>query len=133
MTEFERNLFKKKIHGEVLVSADIHVGGMSTESAAEVNITESGLCERLSQFAYTHGKDLQELFQSDRFIYMSCFVEDVDSFTQLFKDEEILKPVFEHGKGETCNFLLSFPQQEVWKCFRPLLCKRAALPKRGLL
>ncbi|EGX0284399.1 hypothetical protein ACQX6W_22045 [Salmonella enterica] len=111
MTESDKERFNKRIFGEALVSADIYIGEITTASAAEVNITESALYDRISQYALLHGEDLQGLFQTDRYLYMSCFIRDVTGFKAEFENEESLKPLFSHGKGETAEFLISFPEK----------------------
>ncbi|EAV5151672.1 hypothetical protein R4U03_004482 [Salmonella enterica] len=111
MTESDKERFNKRIFGEALVSADIYIGEITTASAAEVNITESALYDRISQYALLHGEDLQGLFQTDRYLYMSCFIRDVTVFKAEFENEESLKPLFSHGKGETAEFLISFPEK----------------------
>lgn len=63
----------------------------------------------LPQYAVMHGEDLQELFQTDSYQYMSCFIRDVESFVAEFGRENALKPLFNHGKGRTDEFLISFP------------------------
>ncbi len=99
------------------VSADIFVSSLMTESAAEVDIVVpdsdyrslQNLYDRLCQYAVMHGEDLQELFQTDSYQYMSCFIRDVESFVAEFGRENALKPLFNHGKGRTDEFLISFP------------------------
>lgn len=107
----DRKRFDMRIVGEVLVSADIYIGKASTASAAEVNITEPALYDRISQYALLYGKDLQGLFQTDRYQYMSCFIGDVQAFETEFQNEDLLKPLFNHNKGETAEFLISFPER----------------------
>ena len=120
MTESDKELFNKRICvGHVLVSADIYTTPVMTESAAEVELTVPdddnqkvmGLYDRICQFTLLHGEDLQELFQTTRYIYMSCFVHDIAAFEAEFESEEVLKPLFNHGKGETAMYLISFPKR----------------------
>lgn len=120
MTESEKERFNKRVCvGNLLVSADVYVTPGMTESAAEVELTipdddyqnEMDLYDRICQFALLHGEDLQGLFQTDRYYYMSCFVRDIATFKAEFENEEMLKPLFNHGKGETAEFLISFPEK----------------------
>lgn len=117
--EIEKERFNKRVCvREVRVSADIFVSSLMTESAAEVDIvvpdsdcqTMQNLYDRLCQYAVMHGEDLQELFQAGSYQYMSCFIRDVESFVAEFGSENALKPLFNHGKGRTAEFLLSFPE-----------------------
>lgn len=120
MTESEKELFDRRICvGHVLVSANIYVTPVMTESAAEVKLIVPNenyqkvmdLYDRICQFSLLHGEDLQGLFQTDRYCYMSCFVRDIATFKAEFENEEMLKPLFNHGKGETAEFLISFPEK----------------------
>ncbi len=117
--EIEKERFNKRMCvREVRVSADIFVSSLMTESAAEVDIvvpdsdcqTMQNLYDRLCQYAVMHGEDLQELFQTESYQYMSCFIRDVESFVAEFGSENALKPLFNHGKGRTAEFLISFPE-----------------------
>ncbi|ARF52089.1 hypothetical protein [Pantoea stewartii] len=120
MTESDKERFNNRICiGQVLVSADVYITSVMTESAAEVEITVPDenyqkvmdLYDRICQFALLHGEDFQGLFQTDRYYYMSCFVRDIEAFKKEFKDEDELKPLFSHDKGETAEFLISFPEK----------------------
>ncbi|SQA60460.1 Uncharacterised protein [Raoultella planticola] len=51
------------------------------------------------------------MFKNDRYEYMSCFIRNVETFRAEFENEELLKPLFNHGKGETSEFLISFPEK----------------------
>ncbi|EAB2881773.1 hypothetical protein EAN84_15950 [Salmonella enterica] len=42
---------------------------------------------------------------------MSCFIRDVVRFKTAFENEELLKPLFSHDKGETIVFLLASPKK----------------------
>lgn len=116
--EIEKERFNNRVSvREVRVSADIFVSSLMTESAAEVDIVVpdsdyrslQNLYDRLCQYAVMHGEDLQELFQTDSYQYMSCFIRDVESFVAEFGRENALKPLFNHGKGRMDEFLISFP------------------------
>ena len=120
MTESDKERFNKRICvGHVLVSADIYVTPSMTESAVEVELTvpdddyqkAMDLYDRICQFALLHGEDLQGLFQTDRYYYISCFVRDIEAFKKEFENEEELKTLFNHDKGETAEFLISFPEK----------------------
>ncbi|EEZ6060052.1 hypothetical protein DCO30_003837 [Escherichia coli O1] len=120
MTESDKDRFNNRVCvGQVIISADVYVTPVMTESAAEVEITVPDenyqkvmdLYDRICQFALLHGEDLQGLFQTDRYYYMSCFVRDIEAFKKEFKNEDELKPLFNHDKGETAEFLISFPEK----------------------
>lgn len=98
------------IRGEVHISADIRVSDFITEGAVYVTVTESSLYERICQYAFQYGEDLQGMFKNEKYEYMSCFVRDVAAFRTEFEKEEILKPLFSHDKGETVAFVISFPE-----------------------
>jgi mRNA-degrading endonuclease HigB of HigAB toxin-antitoxin module len=82
-----------------------------TESAAEVKLIVPNenyqkvmdLYDRYAVFLL-HGEDAR-LFQTDRYCYMSCFVRDIATFKAEFENEEMLKPLFNHGKGKRLSFL----------------------------
>lgn len=44
-----------------------------------------------------------------KYEYMSCFVRDVAAFRSNFESEELLKPLFNHDKGDTVEFVISVP------------------------
>lgn len=120
MTESEKELFSKRLYvRQVLISADFFVTPVMTESAAVVDIIVPDseyrilleLYNRICQFSLLHGEDLQELFQTNKYIYMSCFIRDVAAFKSEFECEEVLEPLFNHGKGETAMFVISFPKK----------------------
>ncbi|QZN96698.1 hypothetical protein [Symbiopectobacterium purcellii] len=120
MTESDKERFNNRVCvGQVIISSDVYVTPVMSESAAEVEITVPNenyqkvmdLYDRICQFALLHGEDLQGLFQTDSYYYMSCFVRDVATFKTEFENEEMLKPLFNHGKGETAEFLISFPEK----------------------
>lgn len=122
LNEIEKERFNNKVCAkEVRISADIFVSSLMTESAAEVDIvvpdTESqvllDLYVRICKFALIHGEDLQELFQTSKYVYMSCVIHDITAFKTEFENEEFLKPLFNHGKGEAAMFLTSFPEKNV--------------------
>ncbi|ELP6174290.1 hypothetical protein QTR19_004388 [Salmonella enterica] len=119
MTESDKERFNKRVCvGQLLVSADVYVTPVMTESAAEVELIipdkdyqkAMDLYDRICQFVLLHGEDLQGLFQTDRYYYMTCFVRDIEAFKKEFENEEKLKPLFNHDKGETAEFLISFPE-----------------------
>lgn len=109
MNESDKKRFNMRIPGEVLVSAEVYSGPIS--SAADVCITEPVLYRRICNYVLLNGADLQELFQTDRYLYMSCFIRDVVRFKTAFENEELLKPLFSHDKGGTIVFLISFPEE----------------------
>ncbi|EPL2701832.1 hypothetical protein R4R28_004290 [Escherichia coli] len=113
MTKYDKERFNKRISDEVQISADIRINDFMTESATYVIITESSLYERICQYALQHGEDLQGMFKDERYEYMSCFVRDVAAFRANFESEEMLKPLFNHGKGNTVEFVISVPEKRV--------------------
>ncbi|EOM7383230.1 hypothetical protein ACMC57_004013 [Escherichia coli] len=113
MTKYDKERFNKRIGGEVQISADIRINDFMTESATYVTITESSLYERICQYALQHGEDLQGMFKDERYEYMSCFVRDVAAFKANFESEEMLKPLFNHGNGDTVEFVISVPEKRV--------------------
>lgn len=110
IAEYDKERFSNRIRGEVHISADIRVSDFITEGAAYVTVTEPSLYERISQYAFQYGEDLQGMFRNEKYEYMSCFVRDVTAFRTEFENEEILKPLFSHDKGETVAFVISFPE-----------------------
>ncbi|HBR1984815.1 TPA: hypothetical protein L9M67_005002 [Klebsiella quasipneumoniae subsp. quasipneumoniae] len=112
MTKYDKERFNKRISDEVQISADIRINDFMTESATYVTITKSSLYERICQYALQHGEDLQGMFKNERYEYMSCFVRDVAAFRANFESEEMLKPLFNHGKGDTVEFVISVPEKE---------------------
>ncbi|TQN75510.1 UNVERIFIED_ORG: hypothetical protein FHU00_5141 [Citrobacter freundii] len=110
MSESEKRRFYNRILGMALVSADIRISDFVTESVAYVTVTDLSLYERICQYALLHGEDLQGIFKDEKYEYMSCFVRDVAAFKTEFENEEILKPLFNHNKGETVEFVISFPE-----------------------
>lgn len=120
MTEFDKERFNNRICiGQVLVSADVYVTPDMTESAAEVELIvpdedyqkEMILYDRICQFSLVHGENLQSLFQTERYQYISCFIRDVSAFKSEFEGEDILNGLFNHDKGEASYFLISFPEK----------------------
>ncbi|CAI1172044.1 hypothetical protein [Serratia entomophila] len=120
MTEADKERFNMRVCvGELLVSADFYVNPVMTESAAEVKIvvpdsdyqTTLDLYDRLCQYALMHGEDLQSLFQTEKYKYISCFIHDVAAFKAEFESEDILRSLFNHGKGDTAEILISLPEE----------------------
>lgn len=102
--------FNSRILGGVLVSADIFKSPCVSESAVEVTISDHDLYEKISQYAFLNGEDLQSLFQDDEYAYMSCFIRNVKAFQSEFENEDSLKELFQHDKGSTDYYLISFPE-----------------------
>lgn len=113
MTKYDKERFNKRIGGEVQISADIRVNDFMTEGVVYVTVAESSLYERICQYALQHGEDLQGMFKDERYEYMSCFVRDVAAFRANFESEEMLKPLFNHGKSDTVEFVISVPEKRV--------------------
>lgn len=119
MNNIDVERFNTRIFGQSLISAYIYINSSVTVSAAEVEVIlpdddyqkELDLYERLCKFAVLHGSDFQGLFYTNRYYYMSCFVRDVEAFKTEFEKDEILNTLFNHGKGETTEFIISFPEK----------------------
>ncbi|MHB9331378.1 hypothetical protein ACP3S7_28165 [Phytobacter ursingii] len=120
MIESDKERFNKRICvGHVLVSADVYLKPGISESAAKVELIVPDedyqkvmdLYDRICQFTLLHGEDLQGLFKTERYYYITCFVRHTEKFIAEFESEEMLKPLFHHGKGETAMFLISFPEK----------------------
>ncbi|WP_323086498.1 hypothetical protein [Providencia alcalifaciens] len=105
--------FNSRILGGVLVSADIFTSPCVSESAAEVIISDPDLYEKICHYAFLNGEDLQSLFQDDEYTYMSCFIRDVKAFQSAFENERVMKELFNHDKGNTDHFLISFPEMSM--------------------
>ena len=78
MTESDKERFNNRVCvGQVIISADVYVTPVMTESAAEVELIVPNedyqkvmdLYDRICQFALLHGEDLQGLFQTDRYYW----------------------------------------------------------------
>lgn len=104
-------LFEQRIKGELLISADIYIAPNFTESAVELRITEPALYERICKYAEQYAENLQELFQTKEYVYMSCFIYDTLAFKEEFKHEGALESLFTQDKGETAEFCVSFPER----------------------
>lgn len=105
--------FNSRILGGVLVSADIFISPCVSESAFEVTISDHDLYEKISQYAFLNGEDLQSLFQDDEYAYMSCCIRDVKAFQSEFENEDSLKELFQHDKGSIDYYLISFPEIKI--------------------
>ncbi|KMK87262.1 hypothetical protein KCQ_05616 [Pectobacterium atrosepticum ICMP 1526] len=111
MSKLDQLRFHKRIvGGGVLISADGYINPITTQSLAEVNVTEPLLYERISQYAYLNGEDLQGMFKTKKFLYMSCFIRDVSGFKSAFGNEVSLNPLFNNDRGGTAEFVISFPE-----------------------
>lgn len=110
MTELDKKRFDSRILGKVIVSAEIQCGANSIESAAEAYITESSLYERICEYSILHGEDLQGLFKTDNYTYMSLFINNVEAFHAEFFGEDLLHELFNHNKRETVTYLISYPE-----------------------
>ncbi|CAI1205999.1 Uncharacterised protein [Serratia ficaria] len=121
ISESDKARFNTRIGGEVLVWDYLDNNEGIVQIGADVEITESSLCERLSEYALLHGEDLQGMFKDEKYEYMSCFIRDVAGFKAKFENEEFLKPLFSHGKGETAEFLISFPEKHIQTTYDTVL------------
>ncbi|HDT1211794.1 TPA: hypothetical protein QHT45_004050 [Escherichia coli] len=111
MTKSDKERFSKRIIGDLIIWDYLKNDKDTTDIGEEVNITEPSLYERISEYAFLYGEDLQGMFKNDRYEYMSLFIRNVEKFRAEFENEELLKPLFNHGKGETAEFLISFPEK----------------------
>lgn len=111
MTNSDKERFSKRIIGDLIIWDYLKNDKGTTDIGEEVIITESSLYERISEYTFLYGEDLQGMFKNDRYEYMSFFVRNVEKFSAEFGNEELLKPLFNHGKGETAEFLISFPEK----------------------
>lgn len=119
MTESDKERFNNRLCiGHALISADVYVSPCITESAAQINLTAANddcqnatsLYNRICNFVLLHGEDLQSLFQTDEYCYMSFFIRNAEAFKTDFESNSLLKPLFNHGKGEFTEYLISFPE-----------------------
>ncbi|WP_459496811.1 hypothetical protein [Erwinia amylovora] len=129
MNESEKKRFNDRVCvGQVRISADVYITSGMSESAAEVEIKvpnedyqkELELYERICDFALLHGEDLQGLFQTRSYYYMSCFIRNTDAFKQVFGEYDALKPLFNHAKGDAAEFLISFPERSNYEAQEPV-------------
>lgn len=65
IAEYDKERFSNRIRGEVHISADIRVSNFITEGAVYVTVTESSLYERICQYAFQYGEDLQGMFRNE--------------------------------------------------------------------
>ena len=114
MTESDKERFNKRIFGEVLIYGYLSNDNGISNIGADIKITELHLYDRISQYVLQHGEDLQGMFKDEKYEYMSFFIRDVAGFKDEFENEAFLKPLFSHGKGETAEFLISFPEKDIY-------------------
>lgn len=112
MTESDKERFNMRIGGEVIIWDYLKNENGTADIGADVKVIESFLYDRISQYAFLHGEDLQGMFKNERYEYMSCFIRDVAAFRTEFENEEMLQPLFNHDKGESAEYLISFPENE---------------------
>jgi hypothetical protein len=110
MNESDKERFNKRILGEVFVWDYLKNDNGTADIGADIKITETSLYDRISQHVLQYGEDLQGMFDDEKYEYMSCFIRDVAAFRAEFENEELLAPLFNHGKGEATEFLISFPE-----------------------
>lgn len=65
IAEYDKERLSNRIRGEVHISADIRVSDFITEGAVYVTVTESSLYERICQYAFQYGEDLQGMFRNE--------------------------------------------------------------------
>lgn len=110
----EKMRFERRIKGELIIFANIYVSTNIWGLAVELRITEPALYERICQYVEQYGKDLQGMFQTKKYQYMSCFIYDTIAFKEAFKKESALESLFSHDKGETVEFCVSFPETVIF-------------------
>lgn len=110
--KYDKENFKNRIKGMVLVSADKFTGEdrVVSESLLEVKIKENMLYNKICNYAFNNGLHYQELFQDSKYIYMTCFIYDASDFRKIFAEEELLKSVLE---SKADHFSISFPKTKV--------------------
>ncbi|EBM9948429.1 hypothetical protein S576_23640 [Salmonella enterica subsp. enterica serovar Give] len=113
MTESDKERFNGRIGREVIVWDYLKNDNGTADIGADVKITESLLYDRISQYALLYGEDLQGMFKNEKYEYISCFIRDVAAFRTEFENEEVLDALFNHGKGETVEYLISFPEKAI--------------------
>lgn len=113
MTESDKERLNKRIFGEVLIWDYLKNDNDTADIGADIKITESPLYDRISQYALLHGEDLQGMFKNEKYEYISCVIRDVAAFRTEFENEEVLDALFNHGKGETVEYLISFPEKAI--------------------
>ncbi|WP_254304372.1 hypothetical protein [Candidatus Sodalis sp. SoCistrobi] len=111
MSKSDKQRFRMRIGGEVILWDYLKTDKGIVNIGAEVTVKNPDLYDRISHYALLHGEDLQGMFKNDKYLYMSCFIRDVAAFRNEFESEEVLKPLFSHGKGDASEFVISFPEK----------------------
>lgn len=104
MSVFDVKQFDSRIDNKVIVSAEF-----DEDCAVNVNIGQTELYERICNFALNYGKDLQGVFETRCYSYLTCFIYDLNAFTKHFCGDNDLSLLFNHGYGENERFLISVP------------------------
>lgn len=113
MSESDKERFNMRIGGEVILWDYLKTDKVIEDIGAVITVKNPDLYDRISHYALLHGEDLQGMFKNDKYLYMSCFIRDVAAFRNEFELEEALKPLFNHGKGDASEFVISFPESEI--------------------
>ncbi|HHU1575929.1 TPA: hypothetical protein ACUA4C_004833 [Escherichia coli] len=112
MNDEQKQEIKERIFDHVLISGDVYVSSCVSESAVELKVepeNEISLYKRLIEYVLMHGENLQELFFNETYCYESCFIKDVKHFKESFSDVARFHSLFNHDKGDTSEFVVSFP------------------------
>ncbi|HGJ5864806.1 hypothetical protein [Arsenophonus nasoniae] len=113
MSESDKERFNMRIGGEVILWDYLKTEKVIEDIGAVITVKNADLYDRISHYVLLHGEDLQGMFKDEKYLYMSCFIRDVRAFRNEFELEEALKPLFNHGKGDASEFLISFPESEI--------------------
>ncbi|KOA68716.1 hypothetical protein [Pantoea sp. CFSAN033090] len=114
MNDQQKREISERVYDHLLISADAFTCSSMTESIAQLKLdydVDSALYKRVSDYAVTHGRDLQELFATDHYNYKSCFIFDVSHFKDSFNDEERITSLFNHSDHKIAEILISFPER----------------------
>ncbi|HGJ5880691.1 MAG TPA: hypothetical protein ACHBZ9_17020 [Arsenophonus nasoniae] len=113
MSESDKERFNMRIGGEVILWDYLKTEKVIEDIGVVITVKNADLYDRISHYVLLHGEDLQGMFKDEKYLYMSCFIRDVRAFRNEFELEEALKPLFNHGKGDASEFLISFPESEI--------------------
>lgn len=107
----DKERFNTRIGREVILWDYLKTDNGIADIGSAITIKDPDLYDRISHYVFLHGEDLQGMFKNEKYLYMSCFIRDVAAFRNEFELEEILKPLFSHGKGDASEFVISFPEK----------------------
>lgn len=131
MNDQQKKEISERVYDHLLISADAFTCSSITENIAQIKLdydADSTLYKRVSDYAVTHGRDLQELFATDHYYYESCFIFDVAHFRRFFNDDERIASLFNHSDVQIAEILISFPdrvnydnKEDILKQFREII------------